>query len=380
MGPRGRQRPDRIDRRADRCARDHGEIPRHQRKPSGRSHRDRGARYRTPFGERVARAARMMVRTTLVTLAVIAVSAPHLAAAQSKYPTKSIRMIVPFAPGGGTDIVARHVAQKMSDTLGQSVVVDNRPGAGGTVGTETAVRANPDGYTLINVSGSYATNAAVYKLNYDPVNDIQPISIFGESAFVVVVHPSVAAKSIAELISLAKAKPDALNYGSTGTGGITHLGSELFVLLAGTRMTHVPYKGTGPSLAALLGNQIQMMFAAMPAAMPHVTQNRLRGIAVTSEKPAPALPGVPPLGETVKGYEVVLWWGMLGPKGLPKDIVSAWNTGIEQILKSKEMQNRMAAEGIDPAGGPPERFRSVIRRDVDKWRRVVRDAKITVQP
>src|SRR5688500_13515358 len=163
-----------------------------------------------------------------------------------KYPTKSIRMIVPFAPGGGTDIVARTIAQKMSDSLGQSVIVDNRPGAGGTVGAETAVRAQADGYTLIMVSGSYATNAAVYKLAYDPINDIQPISIIGESAFVLVVHPSVAAKTPQELISLAKAKPGALNYGSTGAGGITHLGSELFDLLAGTRTTHVPYKGTGP--------------------------------------------------------------------------------------------------------------------------------------
>jgi tripartite-type tricarboxylate transporter receptor subunit TctC len=291
-----------------------------------------------------------------------------------------VRVIVPLAPGGGTDIVARHIAQKMSDTLGQSVVVDNRPGAGGTVGTETAVRANPDGYTLINVSGSYATNAAVYKLSYDPVNDIQPISIFGESAFVVVLHPSVAAKSVPELISLAKAKPGVLNYGSTGTGGITHLSSELFDLLAGTRMIHVPFKGTGPSLTSLLGNQIQLMFAAMPAAIPHVKQNRLRGIGVTSEKPAPALPGVPTVGETVKGYEVVLWWGVFGPKGLPKEIVSAWNGGIDQILKGKDMQERMASEGIDPLGGPPERFRAAIKRDVDKWKRVVREARITIQP
>ena len=316
----------------------------------------------------------------LALIASFPVVSAHAAEQAGKYPNKSIRMIVPFAPGGGTDIVARHIAQKMSDILGQSVIVDNRPGAGGTVGTETAVRANPDGYTLINVSGSYATNAAVYKLNYDPVNDIQPISIFGESAFVVVLHPSVAAKSIPELISLAKAKPGTLNYGSTGTGGITHLSSELFDLLAGTRMTHVPYKGTGPSLTALLGNQIQIMFAAMPAAIPHVKQNRLRGLGVTSEKPAPALPGIPPVGEAVKGYEVVLWWGVFGPKGLPKDIVSAWNSGIEQILKGKDMQERMASEGIDPLGGPPERFRAAIRRDVAKWQKVVREAKITIQP
>ena len=304
----------------------------------------------------------------------------HGAEQTGKYPTKPIRLIVPFAPGGGTDIVARTIAQKMSDTLTQPVVVDNRPGAGSTVGTEIAVRANPDGYTLINVSGSYATSAAIYKLNYHPVNDIEPIAVIGESAFVVALHPSVPAKTIPELVNLAKAKPGALNYGSTGTGGITHLASELFDLLAGTRTTHVPYKGTGPSLTALLGNQIELMFAAMPPTIPHVKAGRLRGLAVTSEKPQAALPGIPTVGETLKGYDVVLWWGIFGPKGLPKSIVGTWNKGIEQILKTKEMQERMAGEGIDPLGGPPERFSAAIKRDVEKWQKVVKQAKLTVQP
>ena len=323
-----------------------------------------------------------MKQCTRLMLLAIATAASFTGAALAqggKYPTKSIRLIVPFAPGGGTDIVARTIAQKMSETLGQSVVIDNRPGAGGTVGAEMAVRATPDGYTLIMVSGSYATNAAVYKLTYDPINDIQPISYIGESAFVVALHPAVPAKSVSELIALAKSKPGALNYGSTGTGGITHLASEYFDLLAGTKTTHVPYKGTGPALNSLLGNQIQFMFGALPATIPHVKASRLRGIAVTSEKPVGALPAVPPLGETVKGYEVVIWWGALGPKGLPRDIVNVWNKGIEQTLQTKEMQERMANEGIEPMGGAPERFRSAIRRDVEKWKRVVRDAKITVQ-
>jgi tripartite-type tricarboxylate transporter receptor subunit TctC len=297
----------------------------------------------------------------------------------TSYPAKPIRLLVPFAPGGGTDIVARTIAQKMSDSLAQSVIVDNRPGAGGTVGAETAVRAHPDGYTLVMVSGSYATNAAVYKLAYDPINDVEPISIIGESAFVLVVHPSVAAKSPQDLIALAKAKPGALNYGSTGAGGITHLASELFDLLAGTRMTHVPYKGTGPSLTALLGNQIQVMFAALPATIAHVKSNRLRGLAVTSAKPVSPLPGIPSLNESVKGYEVVLWWGVLGPKGVPKNIVSIWNKGIEQTLQTKEMQERLAGEGVDPLGGPPDRFLQAIKRDVEKWKRVVKDAKISLQ-
>jgi tripartite-type tricarboxylate transporter receptor subunit TctC len=312
--------------------------------------------------------------------AVAAVFACYANGAQpAKYPTKPIRMIVPFAPGGGTDIVARVIAQKMTDTLAQSVVVDNRPGAGGTVGAELTVRANPDGYTVAMVSGSYATNAAVYKLTYDPVNDIQPISIVGESGFVLTVHPSVPPKTVAELVALAKSKPGVLNYGSTGTGGVTHLASELFDLLAGTRMTHVPFKGTGPALNALLGNQIQLMFAALPAAIPHVRQNRLRGLGVSNDKAVPALPGIPPIGETVKGYEVVLWWGVFGPKGLSRDIVNVWNSGIEQTLKTKEMQDRMNAEAVDPLGGPPERFRNAIKRDIEKWRKVVAQAKINIQ-
>jgi tripartite-type tricarboxylate transporter receptor subunit TctC len=318
-------------------------------------------------------------RLSAIFCACLCLTTGHAAAQAQKYPTKPIRLLVPFAPGGGTDIVARVIAQKMSETLGQSVIVDNRPGAGGTVGAEMAVRASPDGYTLIMVSGSYATNAGVYKLAYDPVNDIEPISVIGESAFVLVLHPTVAAKSVADLISLAKSKPGALNYGSTGTGGITHLATELFELLAGTRMTHVPYKGTGPALTALLGNQIQLMFGALPATIGHVKANRLRGIAVSSEKPVAALPGVPALGETLKGYEVVLWWGVFGPKSLPKEIVNVWNKGIDQTLKTKEMQERMAGEGIDPLGGPPERFRNAIRRDVEKWKKVVKQAKITVQ-
>jgi tripartite-type tricarboxylate transporter receptor subunit TctC len=317
----------------------------------------------------------------ILSMALVALGLPAggVFAQGPKYPVKPIRMIVPFAPGGGTDIVGRTIAQKMSEALGQSVVVDNRGGAGGTIGAEMAVRAAPDGYTVIMVSGSYGTNAALYNLAYDPVNDIQTISMIGESGFVLALHPGVAVKNVAELITLAKSKPGALNYGSTGTGGLTHLATELFELLAGTKMTHVPYKGTGPAITSLLGSQIQLMFAAMPAAIPHVKAGRLRGLAVSTEKPVNALPGVPAVGETVKGYDVVLWYGVWGPKGLPKDIVALWNKGIAQALQSKELQERMAGEGLEPGGGSPEQFRAVIRRDVEKWKKVVKQAKITVQ-
>ena len=294
------------------------------------------------------------------------------------YPSKPIRLLVPFTPGGGTDIVARLIAQKVSEAVGQSVVIDNRPGAGGTIGAETAVRANPDGYTLIMVSGSYGTNAALYKLPYDPIKDIQPIILVGESGFVIVVHPQVPAKNLKELIALAKSKPGGLTYGSTGTGGITHLATVYFELLAGAQMTHVPYKGTGPALTALLGNQIQVVFGAMPAALPHVKSGRLRGVAVTFPKRSDHLPDLPAVGEVLPGYEVVLWYGVFGPMGLAKNVVTRWNEEVTRVLQTKEMKERMAGEGLDPVGGTPDHFLNVIRRDVEKWRKVVRDAKVTI--
>ncbi|MCE9640116.1 MAG: tripartite tricarboxylate transporter substrate binding protein, partial [Betaproteobacteria bacterium] len=198
------------------------------------------------------------------------------ALAQNAYPTKPLRLIVPFAPGGGTDIVARLLAQKLTESFKQTVIVDNRAGGGGTMGAETTVRATPDGYTTIIMSGSYATNAAMYKLPYDPVNDILPMGLIGDTAFIVALHPGVPIKSVGDLVAFAKAKPGALNYGSSGTGGIAHLSGELFDMLAGTKMTHIAYKGTGPALNDLLGGQIQLIFGSAPATIPLVRANRLR--------------------------------------------------------------------------------------------------------
>ena len=292
------------------------------------------------------------------------------------YPTKPIRLIVPFAPGGGTDIVARALAQKLTESLDQSVVVDNRPGAAGTIGTETTVRATPDGYTLIMVSASYSTNAALFKLPYDPIDDITPISLIGESAFMVALHPSVPAKTIKELIALSKAKPNSLNYASTGTGGITHLSTELFDMMAGTRMTHVPYKGTGAALSDLLGGQVQLIFGSMPSMVPQNKTGRLRGIAVTTAKRNNAVPDIPTIAETVPGYEAILWYACWGPKNLPKEIVTRWNTDIAKAINTPDMKERMAGEGLDPAGGPPEQLRDVLRRDVPKWIKVVKEANV----
>ena len=295
-----------------------------------------------------------------------------------EYPSRPVRMIVPFPPGGGTDIVARVIAQRATESLGQTVVVDNRPGGGGTMGAETAVRAAPDGYTVAMVSASYATNPALYKLPYDPVKDIQPIVMIGQSGWALTLNPGVPLKSVKEFIAHNKANPGKLNYGSTGTGGATHLATELFDLMAGTKMTHIPYKGTGPALNDLIGGQIQVMFAALPSAIPQVKGGRLRAIGVTTLKRVGALPDVPAIADTVPGYEAVTWYGMLGPKGLAKNVVVRWNREVARILQTDEMKSRMTLEAIEAAGGPPEEFLSVIRRDVEKWTKVVKAAGITL--
>lgn len=318
----------------------------------------------------------MKIALLLVGAAGIAVVASN-ALAQG-YPSKPIRLIVPFAPGGGADILARVIGQRISESFGQPVVVDNRAGGGGAIGAELAVRAQPDGYTLIMVTGSYGTNAAFYKLSYDPVADIQPIILIGETGLIVASHPSVPIKSIKELIAYARANPGKLNFGSAGTGSLPHLGAELFKLEAKVDLTHIPYKGAGPVLNALIGGETEIAFASMVPVIPHVKSGRLRGIGVTTARRVGALPDVPTIGETVAGYEALHWYGLLGPKGLSKNIVKRWNNEVAKALQTDEMKNRMAGEGLEPAGGSPEQFLKSIRRDVEKWRRVVRETKITV--
>ena len=297
--------------------------------------------------------------------------------AQQAYPSKPIRMIVPFAPGGGTDIVARVLAQKLTELFKQTVIVDNRAGGGGTIGVETAVRATPDGYTVIIMSGSYATNAAMFKTSFDPANDILPMGLIGDTAFILVLHPGVPLKSVAELVAYAKAKPGALNYASSGTGGIAHLSGELFDLLAGTKMTHVAYKGTGPAMNDLLGGQVQMLFGSAPSTVPLVKANRLRALAVTTMKRMSSFPDLPTIDEAgVRGYEVVLWYGVLGPKGLPKSIVERWNSSIRKATKLPDMRERLLSEGFEIDDSPPGVFQALLRRDVAKWQKVVKDAKV----
>ena len=298
-------------------------------------------------------------------------------AASGDYPSKPVRLIVPFAPGGGTDIVARVLAQKLTESFKQAVIVDNRAGGGGTLGVETAVRASPDGYTTIIMSGSYATNAAMFKMSFDPVNDILPMGLIGDTAFVLVLHPAVPLKSVAELVAHAKAKPGVLNYASSGTGGIAHLSGELFDLLAGTRMTHIAYKGTGPATNDLLGGQVQLLFGSAPAVVPLIRAGRLRALAVTTLKRMSSFPELPTIDEAgVKGYEVVLWYGVLGPKGLPKAMVERWNAEIRKATKLPDMRERLLSEGFEIDDSPPSVFQALLKRDVAKWQKVVKEAKV----
>ena len=315
-------------------------------------------------------------RGVLCALALFALIAAAPAPAQPKYPTRPVRVIVPYAPGGGADVIARIVAAKLSETLGQSVIVDNRAGGGGTIGSETAVRATPDGYTLAFVSGAYTTMAAVYKLPYDAVRDITPVVQVGEASSIAVVHPSVPVKSVKELIAYARANPGKLNYGSGGTGGFSHLLVALFELMADVRMTHIPYKGTGPALNDLLGGQLQVIFGSTPSTAPHVKSGKVRAIGVTSRERSSAVPDVPPIGETVPGYYAPLLYGMFGPKDMPQHVVLLWNREVGKLLQTRDMKQRLVTAGIDPVGGPPERFRDELAADVARWRKVVKAASI----
>lgn len=297
--------------------------------------------------------------------------------AQEFKPTKPIRFIAPFAPGGGTDFIARVAAQKLTEALKVQVIVDNRPGAGGTLGAEMGAKAPPDGYTFTVIAGSYAVNPSLYKLAFDPVNDITAVIQFSQGPFLVVVHPSLPVKNGKEFIALLKSKPGALNFASSGQGSITQLATELFLSMAGLKAVHIPYKGTGPALTDTMAGNTQFLFGSIAAVMPVVKQGRLRGIAVTTAKRNPALPDVPTLAESgVKGYDVLLWHGLIGPKGLPRPIVDRVNAALNKGLKSPDMAEKLAADGVAAAGGTPEQFAALIKRDIDTWRKVVQQAGI----
>jgi tripartite-type tricarboxylate transporter receptor subunit TctC len=288
-----------------------------------------------------------------------------------------VRIIAPFAPGGGTDFIARLIAQKLTERLGQQVIVENKPGAGGNLGAEFAVKSPPDGYTLLLIAGSYTVNPSIYKLSFDPVNDITPLVQLSQGPFLVAVHPSVPAKTLKELIDYARKEPDKLSYASAGSGSITHLASELFLDMAKIKMVHVPYKGTGPALNDTIAGNTQLIFGSVATSLQFTKSGRLRGLAVTTPQRIPAAPELPTVAEAgVPGYEVVLWHGLVGPKGLPAAVVERVNQAANDALKSKDVADLLATDGVAPAGGTPERFRAVIKADIERWSRVVKQANI----
>jgi len=304
-----------------------------------------------------------------------------LAADAPPYPAKPVRIIAPSSPGSGVDIVSRLVGQKLGANLGQQVVVENRAGAGGNLGAEIAAKAAPDGYTLFMATPSHAINPALYrKLNYDSIRDFAPISLVMTGQYVLVAHPSLPAKSVKELIALARARPGQLNYASAGNGNATHLAGELLKSLARVDIVHVAYKGSGPALVDLISGQVHFMFPNLVNSLPHIAVGRLRALAVTGAKRATAAPQIPTLVEAgVPGYTVMSWYGMLAPAGTPQAVVARLNGELVKVLRSPDVKERLAGQGADPAGGSPEEFSAFLKEEIAKWGKVVRGAGISAE-
>jgi len=322
-----------------------------------------------------------MIATKAAGLAAAVVALSLTAAvvqAQGKWPERPIRMLTPFAPGGGSDILARALGPPVSEAIGQSIIVDNRPGGGGTLGAGMAVNAAPDGYTFILVSGSYGANAALHDLPYDSVTGITPIILVGETGLIVTMNPKSPIKSVKDLIAFARANPGKLNFGSAGVGGLGHLSQELFQIMTKVSITHVPYKGSGPVMNALLAGEVPSSFSSLVPSIPHIKAGRLYPIGITTPKRNPAVPDVPSIGETVPGYAVTHWYGIWGPKGIRKDIVERMNREFAKVIQSDAVRKWLAAEGMTAAGGPPDQFRDRIKSDVEQWKRVVKEANIVI--
>lgn len=302
-------------------------------------------------------------------------------AAAAPYPAKAVRMIVPFSPGGGTDVIARLLAQELNTLWGQPVVVDNRGGGGGTIGTHLAAKATPDGYTMVLCSLGVTYAPALYRsLPYDTRKDLAPVSRVASQPFVFVASPSVAFKSMGELIAAAKAKPGDLRYGSGGAGGASHLGTALLATMTGTDMVHVPYKGTGPAVTAMLGGEIHFQLIGISSVLSHIKAGRMRALAVSGGERTAVAPEVPTVAESgVKGYDFDVWYGMLFPAGTPKAIVQQVAVDIDRAVKSPGLAQKFAGLGLEPAPTTPEAFARLIESEMAKWHKVVKAANIRLE-
>jgi tripartite-type tricarboxylate transporter receptor subunit TctC len=294
------------------------------------------------------------------------------------YPAKPVRVIVPFAPGGGSDLTARLFSSKLSTLLGQQFIVDNRGGAGGIIGMEAVAKAPPDGYTIMMMSGSFSASAATHRPAFDPMNSILPVAEFGISPFLVTVHPSLPARNIKDLVSLARTKPGSLTYASSGVGGLTHLTTELINLTAKINMVHVPYKSNGAAITDLLSGQVSLIVASLPV-VPYFASGRLRPLAVTTAKRWPSLPEIPTVAETLPGYEVELWFGAMAPRGTPEAVINRLNAAINKALDDPEMKKSLDKQGIVSTGGTVQKFSERIQQDYRNWAKVVEAARIKIE-
>jgi tripartite-type tricarboxylate transporter receptor subunit TctC len=318
---------------------------------------------RTEFGGRVA----------ALTLAMLCAGLASTPAVAQQYPVKPVRVIVPFAPGGGSDITARVFSNKLSEYLGQQFVVDNRGGAAGLIGMEVTARAPADGYVIMMMSASFAATSAVQQPAFDPINSIVPVAEFGFTPFVLTVHPSLPAKTTKELIALARTTKGGLSYAGTGAGGATHLATELFTLMAKVKMVAIQYKSTGAAMADLLSGQVPVIVGSLLPVTPHLSSGRLRGLAVTTAKRWHSMPNMPTVAETVPGYEVVLWFGTMAPRGTPQPIIDRLNAGINKALQDASVKKSLQGDGMLPSGGTPQQFGERIRKDYDRWVKVVKE-------
>lgn len=317
------------------------------------------------------------IRVWRESLVAVAALASVLPAQAQTYPVRPVRLVVPFSPGGAADVPGRILTQKLSEVLGHQVVVDNRPGAGSTIGAEQVAKAPPDGYTLLTISNTHFVSAALYKkLAYDPLNDYSPVTQVTSAPNVIVVHPSLPAKSIKELIALAKAKPGKIDYASSGNGSTQHLTGALFCKMAGIDMTHIPYRGSGPVTADLISGQVTVGFPGIAGMLPHIKSGKLRALAVTSARRSPELPELPTVAEAgLKGYDVTAWFGVAGPKGMPREIVLKLHSELLHVLKNPEVQKLLLNAGQEVAWQEtPEQFGEMLKVESAKWARMVKES------
>ncbi len=326
---------------------------------------------------------RQMNKRQLILLGAAVCSAAFFmtgAAHAQAYPTKPIRLIVPFPAGGATDLFARSLSQKLGERLGQSVVVDNKPGAGGTLGSDLAAKATADGYTLLlSTTSTHSIGPNLNpKIPYDAVRDFTPIGQVGNAPSIMLVPNSSPAKTVQEWIALARQKPGQLNYASSGNGTIVQLTAELFKSQANLFVVHIPYKGTALAIPDLVSGKVDVLFDSLPTGLPHVKDGRLRALGVTSAKRSPLAPDLPPISDVLPGYESTTWFGLFGPKGLPADVVARVNTAANQVLKDPEVIDKLTRLGIEPVGGTPAQFTAMLTTELAKWKKIINERKITL--